>query len=361
MNIVHLSQHLRRVGAGMVNVAVDVAVGQVELGHRVTVVSGGGEFDEVLRDNGVITIDLHAGPGKRQLGARALELRAVLGTVEPDIVHAHMITESVLAAAARGRRAYGTVSTVHNEFQAGSSLMRVSDRVIAVSDAVRASLIRRHVHAAKIRVVRNGTIGSPRQVRTHPRPPAALSHPAVVTVAGLYVRKGVAELIAAFASIAAQHTSAELCIVGDGPDRSMFEAQATATGLGSRIRFFGFQPDPFPYLAAADVFVLASHRDPFPLVLSEAREAGCAIVASAVDGIPEALEHGRAGLLIPPRNISALSLALDRLMGDPAERDRLRLAAQTNLSWLHVSRVVEETNSVYEELLASRRGRSGSR
>lgn len=353
MRIVHVAQHIRCVGAGMVNVAIDLAIGQVDLGHQVTVVSDGGEFDELLRKHGVTTVELRSGSGKRRLVPRAAELRTTLGAVGPDIVHAHMITESVLATVTRGYRPYATVSTVHNEFQRGSSLMRCSDRLIAVSDAVRNSLLRRHVPDHKICVVRNGTIGSPRQAAALLEPPVVLPHPVIVTVAGLSVRKGISELIDAFAMVARTNPDVALCVVGDGPDRASFETRAASTGLGSRIRFVGFQPQPSTYLAAADVFVLASHRDPFPLVLSEAREAGCAIVASAVDGIPEALEHGRAGMLVPPQDPTALAAALERVLDDLEERTRLKAAALQNLSWLHVSRVAKETNDVYKELLAT--------
>jgi glycosyltransferase involved in cell wall biosynthesis len=166
----------------------------------------------------------------------------------------------------------------------------------------------------------------------------------------MYRRKGIAELIEAFAQIAADFPEAHLYLVGNGPDREMFEAQAQSTGVSDRIHFEGFQPEPQRYLLATDIFVLAWHRDPSPLVIPEAREAGCAIIASDVDGIPEALSGGQAGLLVPPSNSQSLAVALRQLLSDPSLLHKAKNKAKNNLDCLSVSRVNEETLAVYREL-----------
>jgi glycosyltransferase involved in cell wall biosynthesis len=147
--------------------------------------------------------------------------------------------------------------------------------------------------------------------------------------------------------------NASLYVVGDGPDRAEFEAQARATPHADRIHFLGFCRDPVPLLAQADVFVLASRKDPMPLVIPEAREAGCAIVATNVDGIPEGLDHGQAGILVPPRDPDALAAATVGLLTNPDELAAWRERARSNLDWLHVERTALETMRVYEEALAS--------
>jgi len=97
------------------------------------------------------------------------------------------------------------------------------------------------------------------------------------------------------------------------------------------------------------VFVLASRAEPGGLVIPEARNCGCAIVATAVDGSPELLDGGHAGLLVPPQDIPALAAAIARLLDDPAERQRWRAAAGTNLDWLSIDRQYRETLAVYRE------------
>jgi glycosyltransferase involved in cell wall biosynthesis len=207
----------------------------------------------------------------------------------------------------------------------------------------------RGIPAYKLRVVCNGTLNSPRQCREIA--PQSLQRPAIVTVAGMYHRKGIAELIAAFTQIAAECPTAHLYLVGDGPDRDQFIAQAQQTSVSDRIHFEGFQPHPQSYLQSADIFVLASHREPFGLVLSEAREAGCAIVASYVDGIPEALDHGHAGILIAPANVPALSQTIAELLKQPQLLKTWQERSQQNLAWLQVNRVLQETLLVYQELV----------
>jgi glycosyltransferase involved in cell wall biosynthesis len=119
-----------------------------------------------------------------------------------------------------------------------------------------------------------------------------------------------------------------------------------------RICFVGFVRDPRPYLAQSDVFVLASRNDPFPLVIPEAREAACAIVATNVDGIPEGLSGGRAGILVPPSDPPALAAALTRLLRDPQERSLWRRRATEDIDWLRLERVSKETLDVYQDALA---------
>jgi glycosyltransferase involved in cell wall biosynthesis len=104
-------------------------------------------------------------------------------------------------------------------------------------------------------------------------------------------------------------------------------------------------------MRAADIFVLASRREPFGLVISEARGAGAAILATAVDGIPEALDGGAAGILVPPYNSEALSAQMRSLLTNPDELLLWRQRARQNLGQYHVSRMCRETIAVYQELL----------
>ena len=160
-------------------------------------------------------------------------------------------------------------------------------------------------------------------------------------------RKGIDVLIRAFTDVAAAVPGAHLYIVGDGPDRAAFESLAAAGPAAARIHFEGFSAEPQRYLQATDIFVLASLADSNPLVLSEAREAGCAIVASAVDGIPEALDGGRAGILVPAGDPVALARQLTDLARDPARVAHWRRQAAAHLHRLTVDRVCRETIAVY--------------
>lgn len=359
LRIVHVLNTVRETGNGIINTAMDLAWGQARGGHEVHVASAGGEFESRLAAWGITHHALDQSRRPRALLRALRSLRALLESLRPDAVHAHMVTGTLLVRAARRSRAQGgplLVAHVHNVYQRSARLMGVADVVLCCGTVVAEQMRARGVPAGKLRVVLNGTVGSPRLPAADTVPPAPLAHPAVVTVAGMNARKGISELIRAFAHVAAGQPDAQLYLVGDGPDRRRFEAEARLTPAAARIHFVGFQRDPMPWLRAADVFVLASHRESFPIVLGEARAAGCAIVATGVDGVPEALDDGRAGLLVQPWAADApgardprptLAAALARLLGDAAERARWQAAARAGLERFRVERMVEETVALY--------------
>ncbi|MBF2025186.1 MAG: glycosyltransferase family 4 protein [Oscillatoriales cyanobacterium C42_A2020_001] len=359
MRILHILNDIRELGNGIINVAVDLACSQAEQGYEVSVASAGGEYEALLAKYGVKHFYLDQQRRPMQLWQAAHRYRQIIQTVQPDIVHAHMMTGVVLARLFRLNCSYILVSTVHNEFQASSILMGIADRVIAVSHAVASSMAKRGVPQNKLRVVHNGTIGSPRLRRFHTTDIPALHRPAITTVAGMTERKGIADLIAAFIQIAPRFPMAHLYLVGDGFDMAKFRQQAQASVVGDRIHFEGFQPNPVRYLHSTDVFVLASRREPFGLVLAEAREVGCAIVASNVDGIPEALDQGEAGILVPPLDQRAIATALQTLLEQPQELCHWQQQAQRNLDWLSVNRMSRETLGVYREVVGVPQGLPG--
>jgi glycosyltransferase involved in cell wall biosynthesis len=362
MRILHLANHVDQVGNGIVNVAVDLAVFQAERGHEVAFASGGGAYVDLLERRGVRTYELSRAEGPQDRPFRkkdplavlreARALRRALADFQPDIVHAHMVTGALLARILRGRP---LVCSVHNEWQRHATLMRVGDAVVAVSDANRDALEARGIPASKLHVVPNGALGSPRL--TSSDGVADLRHPAITSVAGLFERKGIGDLISAFEDLPAA-LEAHLYVVGEGPYRPELERRIGESPAGSRIHLEGFQPDPGRYLRATDLFVLASRREPFGLVLAEARGAGCAIIASDVDGIPQALEGGRAGVLVAPGDTRALTEQMSRVLEDDAERRRLAEAAASNLDWLSAAHMADRMLAVYDAVLEPGRGGS---
>ena len=191
LRILHLANHCDRVGNGIMNVAVDLACEQARLGHAVAFASAGGSFEESLeaRDVRHFAVSQHwRRPLRLFDGAR--KLRRLLAEFKPDIVHAHMMGGAVMARAFNAPRRYGLVTTVHNEWQRTSTLMGLGDRVIAVSDATRTAMVARGVRESSSEPC--ATARSVRRERSPPGPPAPrLNRPAILTVCGLYERKGV--------------------------------------------------------------------------------------------------------------------------------------------------------------------------
>lgn len=364
MKILHLANHAQKIGNGIVNVMVDLACLQAQAGHEVAVASSGGSFEPLLARYGVRHLRLVQTKHPWRVPAMLRQFRGIAGQFQPDIVHAHMMTGALLAWMARARAPFTLITTVHNEFQRASDLMRVGDQVVAVSEAVAQAMIRRGIPAERMSVVRNGIIGAPRFLHDKPdghgdgavtaQPEPGIERPSVVTVSGLYKRKGIHDLLHAFQIVREHQPLAHLYLVGEGPDRPGLEALARRLGLAEAAHFVGYVKDPAPYFRQADVFVLPSHSESSSLAIMEARVAGCAIVATAVGGIPETLAHGAAGLMVPPSDPTALAEAIVPLLRDAAWRRHWQTRARENLDALGVEHVYSEYHQIYLAALARR-------
>ncbi|WP_244825374.1 glycosyltransferase family 4 protein [Caballeronia sp. TF1N1] len=361
MRIVHLANHAQTIGNGTVNMMVDLACMQARMGQEVIVASSGGGFEPLLRRHGITHIPLQQSRQPWRVPSMIAGFNRLIDRFDPDIVHAHMMTGALISRFGSMRRRFALVTTVHHELQKSASLVRSGDRMVAVSDAVAKDLVARGIGAERLSVVRNGAIGAPRLVCRPAPKPLRLKHPNVVCVAGMYRRKGITDLLHAFALLREQSMhdrefipEPHLYLVGDGPDRGAMETLAAELDLGATVHFTGFVADPRPYLAEADVFALLSLQDPSPLVIAEAREAGCAIVATRIGGIPELLDGGAAGVLVPDGNSAEAAAKLRWLLLDSQARGQLSARARQNLHQLSVERVSNEYLTIYQETLAER-------
>ncbi|MCP3861429.1 MAG: glycosyltransferase family 4 protein, partial [Phycisphaeraceae bacterium] len=140
-----------------------------------------------------------------------------------------------------------------------------------------------------------------------------------------------------------------------GPTRAAPEGRAAELGLAVAPRFTGVVDDPAAYLAAMDIQVMPSRREGLGLVAGEGMLAGCAVIGSAVDGIPEIVIDGVTGLLVPPENPEALAEAIDRLIANPDLRRRLAAKGEERVRDIHSPlRFDSDLLAVVEQLLASR-------
>lgn len=148
-----------------------------------------------------------------------------------------------------------------------------------------------------------------------------------------------------------------LALVGEGPLRGHAQQRVAASGLAADITFAGERPDAQKLMQAADFLVLPSHFEGLSNSLLEAMAAGCPVIASAVGGTPELIEHQRTGLLFTTDDAARLAECLSRLSDDEVLRSRLARQARDHVASTYgISSLVAATAAVYERCLGSEAG-----
>jgi len=285
---------------------------------------------------------------------------------ETDVVHAH---SPLLAGVARvvartipSARRPVTVSTEHNVWGSFSPPTRILNALTAgldarrwaVSDEVRRSMWRPLRGGAEVLV--HGIVqadGAPRPgIREEVRASLGVPDTAVVaiTVANLRKEKDYPNLMAAAQRALANNPDLVILAVGQGPLAEETKALHAELGLGERFKLLGYRTDVGDLLAASDIFVLGSAFEGLPVSIMEAMAAGLPVVATAVGGVPEAVEDGRNGLLVPPRDPIALSEALLTLAHDTALRSTLGASAQQRSHAFDIRTAVRVQESAYDAL-----------
>jgi glycosyltransferase involved in cell wall biosynthesis len=305
-----------------------------------------------------------------------------------DLVHTHLWNADLFGTSAAAWRGCPVVSTVHgsNFLPFGSeglhrarrhalsltyrAVYRFCDRVIAPSRALVDDLSGRpgiRVPAARIVVVPNGLdIESTRARASSAVLPASVSArmpaPMIACVANMFAIKGQEWLVRALPEVLASVPQAILVLVGDGESRASIERLVKDLGVTDRVVFTGSLENPLAIVERADVIVLPSLSEGLPIALLEAMALGRAVVASRVGGIPEVIQDGVSGLLVPPSDPAALSKALSRLLLDADLRIGIGVAARSVVErdWSSVQ-MIARTTAVYEDVLAARGARRSAR
>jgi glycogen(starch) synthase len=179
--------------------------------------------------------------------------------------------------------------------------------------------------------------------------------PRRVVFVGRVVRgKGVLTLVKAFSRL--RTPGIELVFVGDGPARIEVERLARRLGVADRIQVTGFVPHARvpALLGSADLLVLPSLYEELGTVLIEALHAGLPVVASRVGGIPEVVEDGVTGLLVPPSDADALARAIDTVLGDAELAARMGAGALQRARGYELEQVAAEVHALYARLAEQR-------
>ncbi|MCP9785831.1 glycosyltransferase family 4 protein [Cyanobium sp. N5-Cardenillas] len=166
----------------------------------------------------------------------------------------------------------------------------------------------------------------------------------VLCVARQYPRKRVGDLITAFQSVQQRLPSARLVVIGDGPEHGALRELVERLGLGEVVQLLGALPDDGAvrqWYRRSAVFCLPSIQEGFGIVFLEAMSSGLPVVSTTATAIPEVVPHGKAGLLVPPRDPQALAEALLTLLTDPALQAQQRAFGRAHVGPFSWDRVAE--------------------
>ena len=334
----------------------------------------------------VSVLALSGGPGVRRLEKTGIPVcvldemsddeateavAAHLAAVEADVVHNHMYraevigTQAAWALAAAGRRRPLVVGTVHSSrvrADADRDLLRRltprMDHLIAVSRAIVRKIEDEGRVGAPISLIYNG-VDLARYAEQevcctlHREYSIPEGSPIVGVVARLEPEKGHPTLLDAWPAVLETVPNAHLLIVGEGSEREALEQRALGLGISKSVTFTGRRDDVPSVTAALDVAVLPSYREAQGLSILEAMALSRPVVASAVGGIPEMIEHGRTGLLVPPRDPGALAASIVRLLTDHPYADTLARAGHDLVyERFCVELMVRAVETIYDEAVA---------
>lgn len=342
---------MKHVGNGITQVVVDLALEQVATGMQVTVGSAGGDYEDIIKKAGVspLRVDMRRRSIGRSLRAVVL-LRTELRRSQFDVIHCHTIWATVIArfaARASGNR-IPVVATVHNEYQRGVWLMYIfANHLVGVSGAVSEAIINWGIPKDRVTTIINGVSGSRRR-GTNP-PDIELNHPAVVFCGGVSHRKGADRLVEAVLALARWGCDLHVYLIGNIDWRVPVDV-ARSSEFADRFHFLGFREDPRGHMRAADIFILPSRREPLGLVLLEAMAEGTLAIGTNVDGIPEALDYGRAGVVLRSGDSEEIATQIGFWLNHRDEMHQLAAAGQRYALSLSARNMSNAYLQVYEKL-----------
>ncbi len=296
-----------------------------------------------------------------------IQTHRILKELQPDIVHLHSRrgADTLGALAARAAGVKHVILSRRVDDPPGRGLVRTwkygggCDHIISISEGIRQVLLDWGVAPEKVTCVRSALdlkryVGEadPAAFRSrHDLPSDALL---VTTMAQLIPRKGHRVLLDAVPQILERVPHAMFLFCGEGPDRAELSRLITEKGLEKHVRLMGFVTDIPSLLRATDVMAHPAYREGLGIAILEAMGLGIPVVASAVGGIPESVDSGKTGFLVPPGDPVSLGNALIELLEDPGLRERMgRAAADRIRREFSVEGMIAGNLSVYRRLLAS--------
>jgi glycosyltransferase involved in cell wall biosynthesis len=222
----------------------------------------------------------------------------------------------------------------------------LSQAIVANAEAVARDVVRAELAPRrKLRVIRNGVDLPDEQAKPGTDPPRG------VMIANFHVYKGQADVVRALSLI---EEPPSVTFAGDGASRHEVEQLSCELGIAPVLEFVGEIADPASVYLRAQFALLPSHFEGLPNALLEAMAFGLPVIATSVGGIPEVIEHGVSGLLVPPESPDVLAAAIMQLAGDSDLRLRLGAAARRRAASFAWPQCRDAHVNLYSSLLSMR-------
>lgn len=338
-----------------------------------------GPFAQEARQMGISTMVLQ-GKNPSQLTRM---LRKELETGGYEILHCHGSKANLFGSILRGKLTIPVVSTVHSDPKldylgrpianmtygvANRRALRRMDGWVAVSDAMKETLIRDGLDADRIHVIYNGIpfYGEPE----HTTRSAYLSSLDIqwgedCVIYGIAARlnpvKDVKTLIRAFGEAAKQCDNIRLLIAGDGEQRQELEEMAGSLCPSDTVKFIGWQTDMNSFYHSLNVNMLSSISETFPYAITEGARMGCATISTAVGGIPKVVIDGKTGFLVEPGDWQTMARRIVSLAGDAKLRSSLGQGIYEKVRREFSSQVMAQRQiQIYQTVIRRDRKRRGA-
>jgi len=367
MNVLILFSHRWRGGraGGAETHARDVIKGLAAKGHSIVFVTG--KADDGCRPGLSDGVSAHLELSFQTINPldkfkTYRRLAEIVAEHQIEVIHAHHRTAGYFAELLCRRKHIPYVVTVHDPWHSTpfkKSHGRVFRRLIAVSDYLQRLFIARfHVPSERIRTIHNGVDPSRFEGIAHAE--AARFRSAFSVGADEIVLSQISRISKAKGQFDLLHALRLLppdlryrcLIVGEGKERASLERLAESLGLSRKVTFCGYQSNIPVVLAATDVMLLPSHREPLGLSIIEAMLSNVPVIAANAGGVPEIITHGKDGLLFPAGDIPALARLIMQMVGDTSLRRQLAQAGhRTAIERFLVGRMIDETEAYYQRII----------
>jgi glycosyltransferase involved in cell wall biosynthesis len=298
----------------------------------------------------------------------ALSMAGALRRFGADIVHFHTARAHTLGlAAASIARTPVKVLSRRVDFPVGQNVFsrikyRASvDAVVAITRAVKDVLVDGGVSADSVTVIHSGIdLEKFREPAdgSYVKRELGIPHsaPLVGAVGALAPHKAQSYFLRAAKNLAEQKPEVRYIIVGEGELEAELKSLSNSLGVEGVVTFAGFRRDIVAVLAALDVFVLSSVAEGLCTSILDAMASGVPVVATAVGGVPEVVEDGVSGVLVPPADPEAMAGAVGRVLEDDALKERLVNGGRRRATEFSLSNTVEKTERLYMNLIKRKRG-----